>query len=52
MNIPGDGGQANAVGEIADMLGPLPESWDKMSFDNDGTPRHHRRVDWDGEVVP
>jgi hypothetical protein len=51
MNIPGNGGHADAVGEIADMLGLLPDSWDKMSFDNDGTPRHHRRVDWDGEVV-
>jgi hypothetical protein len=52
MNIPGNGGHADAVGQIADMLGPLPDSWDNMSFDNDGTPRHHRRVDWDGEVVP
>jgi hypothetical protein len=51
MNIPGNGGHADAVGEIADMLGPLLDSWYNFSFDNDGTSRHHRRVDSDGEVV-
>jgi serine/threonine protein kinase len=33
------------------MLGPLPELWDKMSFDDEGMPRHEK-MSFESEIIP
>ncbi len=51
LHIAYDSSHADAVLEIVHMLGPLPDSWDKMSFDDEGMPKHEK-MSYDGEVIP
>lgn len=51
LHIASDSSHADAVQEIIHMLGPLPESWDKMSFDDEGIPRHEK-MSFESEIIP